>query len=167
MGKHERKIEVIKKYIDNAAGSWPAYTYNNIPSKVAINACSAYAGAIQPNQILGLIDITVMGNGKKGMIFTDSKIYYDSGMLGSRGSLSYKKIHDSRTIDGDVLATAYNTQALKEMISMLAQIEGEDFQSVTKDLKDTLGDVQQGAEDVKEILNQGKELVNTFKGLFK
>lgn len=31
MSKRERKKELIKKYIKNAAGGWSAYSYGNIP----------------------------------------------------------------------------------------------------------------------------------------
>ena len=81
MSKRERKKELIKKYIKNAAGGWSAYSYGNIPKQLVKNACTSYAGAVQYDDVLGLIDITITGSGKKGMLFTSQRVYYDYGML--------------------------------------------------------------------------------------
>ena len=129
MGKQDKKIAAIKKYIGNAAGDWPGYAYGNIPKEKARNACTSYAGTVGYGNILGLIDTTILGNGKKGILFTENKIYYDNGMLGSRGSVSYKSIYESGSIPSGLIDITYNTNALKELISMLACIEGESFQS--------------------------------------
>ena len=124
MSKRQQKIDVIKKYISNAGGTWPAYSYGNIPSKQLSNACYSYAGAVEKKDVLGLIDITVLGNGKKGMLFTENKIYYDNGALGSKGSISYMSISDRKSMPQDMLDSKYNQTALWEMISKLAHIEG-------------------------------------------
>ena len=79
MGKRERKIEAVKEYIDGAAGTWPGYAYGNIPRNLATAACRSYAGAVQAEDIIGLIDITVLGNGKKGMVL--QKIIYITIMV--------------------------------------------------------------------------------------
>ena len=136
MGKRERKIEAVKKYIDGAAGAWSGYAYGKIPKSLATAACRSYAGAVQAEDIIGLIDITVSGNGKKGMIFTESNIYYDNGMLGDRGAVSYQKIHETGRIPGEVLSSTYNSNAMKELVSILANIEGED---TIKEIEKTVG----------------------------
>ena len=149
MGKRERKIEAVKKYINGAAGTWSGYSYGKIPPQLAAAACSSYAGAIQPSDIIGLIDITVRNNGKKGMVFTESNIYYDNGMMGGRGSVSYRKIHETRKIPGDVLSSTYNNTAMKELVSMLAKIEGED-----------------AIKEIGDTIDAGIALFETFAGLF-
>lgn len=163
MGKRERKIAVIKKYIANAGGSWPGYAYGNIPKEKARNACNSYAGTVEYGDILGLIDITVLGNGKKGMLFTENMIYYDNGMLGNRGRISYKSMYDSDRMPSGLFDSAYNTNALKEMVAMLAHIEGESFQN---SINGTIDGITQGAQDIADTIEKGKELFNTIKGLF-
>lgn len=63
---HNMSIEAVKKYLGGAAGSWSAYLYGSIPQNLASAACHSYAGAIQPEDITGLIDITVSGNERTG-----------------------------------------------------------------------------------------------------
>ncbi len=131
MSKRQQKIDIIRKYIGNASGTWPAYSYGNIPHDKLSNACRSYANANSTEDVLGLIDITIAGSGKKGMLFTEDIIYYDNGMMGSKGSISYKSLYkslrDDNCIPGAVIGSTYNQTALKEMIITLAYIEGKTF----------------------------------------
>lgn len=164
MGKRERKIEVIRKYIANAGGTWVGYAYGKIPEDKAINACNSYAGAVNYKDILGLIDITIFGNGKKGMIFTERRIYYNNGLMGGLGSVSYEEIYKSNKIPGDICdGTIYNQNAMVEMVSMLANIEGT---SVQDTVNSTMDNLEQGIQDIADTIEKGKELFNAIKGLF-
>ena len=162
MGKREKKIEVIQKYISGVAGSWPAYTYGRIPNALINNACSSYAGAVQKENILGLIDITVFGNGNKGMMFTENKIYYDNGMLGNRGSVSYMQIYNDGTIPGELFHASYNETALQELVSLLATIEGETFQDK---VNGTIDSLTQGLQSITEVVGKGVGLYDAFMEL--
>ncbi|MEY8392438.1 hypothetical protein AALA98_13930 [Lachnospiraceae bacterium 45-W7] len=172
MGKRERKVETIKKYLDGAAGAWPAYVYGNIPKKLAVAACSSYAGAIQPGDILGLIDITVLGNGKKGMVFTENTIYYNNGALANKGTVSYRKIYESGKIPGDVLDSTYNSTAMRELVSKMSHIEGEDTVKEIGNAVDAgLGLVEKfagkdTAKEIGDVVGAGAELVGIFAELF-
>lgn len=165
MGKRERKIETIKNYIENVGGTWPTYSYGNIPKTLAINACNSYAGAINPEDILGLIDITILGTGKKGTVFTEYNVYYDNGLLGSKGSISYRTIYEKESIPTTLLDSTYNTNAMLELVSILADIEGE---SVIENIANGIADMQ----DIVGVVNDGLDLiqnlidvVNTMKEL--
>lgn len=159
MGKRERKIEAIKKYIGNAGGTWPGYSYGNIPRQQAINACNSYAGAIQVKDILGLIDITISGNGKKGMVFTEYMIYYDNGFLANRGSVSYRHIHEEGRIPSDILSSQYNQNAMRGLVSILSNIEGE---TLLKNTENFIDDLDEGFEQVANVVNKGLDLFNSI-----
>ena len=161
MGKRERKIEVIQKYIQGAAGNWPAYAYGKIPDALIRNACSSYAGAVQKGNILGLIDITVLGSGKKGMMFTENKIYYDNGMLADRGSISYMQIYNEGSIPGKLFGAAYNATALQELIGKLSIIEGETLQDV---VTETIDGLEQGMQSIVGVVEQGVKLFDLVSG---
>lgn len=163
MGKRERKIEAISKYISNVGGNWPAWSYGKIPKNKAQNACYEYAGAIEPKDILGLIDITVSGNGKKGMVFTESKVYFNNGFLENKGSVSYKKIHDSGVIPGEVFSVSYNTEALKELLSQLSYIEGENMQDTINDFGNA---VNQGINFVSDTIDNVTDTIDKVANLF-
>lgn len=126
MGKREMKITSVQRYLSNVAGSYSSYTYGKIPSSNARNACSTYAGAVRPEDILGLVDITILGDGKKGLLFTEYAVYFNNGLLGNSGKISYKQIYESGSIPNDIFCTHYNQQALIELLSLLATIEGEE-----------------------------------------
>lgn len=167
MSKRQQKIDVIKKYINNAAGNWPGYSYGNIPSKQLSNACYSYAGAVEKKDVIGLIDITVLGNGKKGMLFTERKIYYDNGVLGSKGSISYQSISDKKSMPKAMLDVSYNQTALWEMISKLAQIEGATLSGTISEVGEVLGEVFDSVQEVQDVYNKGKELFSALGSLFE
>lgn len=163
MGKRERKIAVIQKYLKNVAGNWESYTYGKIPKSIAINACSAYAGTVELTNILGLIDITIRGNGKKGLLFTEHKIYYDNGVLGANGSVSYKSVYDRGSMPSGLLDSTYNTQALKELVSILAGIEGE---TAIGEINNRIDNLNEGVQSVVEVIGKGADLINSVLSIF-
>ena len=163
MGKLERKKEVIEKYISKAGGNWPAWSYGKIPSLRLKNACYEYVGAVETSSILGLIDITVSGNGKKGMVFTEHKVYFNNGLLGSKGSVSYQSIFDDRSIPSEVLDSYYNTAALKELLSDLAHIEGQSMQNTLNDLDNA---VNQGMDTVANTIDNVVNVIDKATDIF-
>ena len=164
MGKREKKIEVIRKYINQVGGtSWPGYAYEKIPKSLASNARYAYAGAIQTQDILGLVDITITGNGKKGIVFTEYKAYYDNGFLENRGSVSYQEIYESGKIPGGILGTSYNKQALIELLSKLADIEGANLGGT---VNETLDSLTQGVQTVTDTIGKVARLFNSVVTVF-
>ena len=163
MGKLERKKAIIEKYISNAAGTWPAWSYGKIPSYKLKNACYEYVGAVEPSNILGLIDITISGNGKKGMVFTEHKVYFNNGLLGSRGSVSYQSIFENGSIPTEVLDVCYNTAALRELLNGLANIEGENVQDTINDIGNA---VNNGMNSVLNTINNVADTVDKAVGIF-
>lgn len=166
MGKKERKVEAIKKYIGNVAGTSPAYFYGNIPKVQAANACSFYAGAIQPQDILGLIDITLTGNGKKGMVFTENYIYFDNGAFSSKGKVSYREVHERGKIPGDLFCAFYNRQALIDLVSLLSNIEGESVQTKLGDVNNALNSINNTVEQANATINSVLNIFNNVASLF-
>lgn len=164
MGKRERKTEAIKKYIGNISGNWTAYSYGKIPKSIALNAINTYAGAIQYQDILGLVDITVLGNGKKGMLFTEHKIYYNNGMLESNGNVSYKQINETNSIPAELFGCAYNRQALKELVSILAGIEGESVQGTVDDINNAINNTLDNVSKNIQSLGNTLEKVGSVAG---
>ena len=115
MGKRERKREIIQKYLPNCS-TWSVYTYGNIPKSRIDGACKSYAGSVDYNEVLGLIDETVFGSRKKGFLFTVDGFYTDGNnkFLRYSDGISYKS-----------LGAGYNLTAMNEMLDKLYQIESE------------------------------------------
>lgn len=154
MGKRVRKIEAIKKYIGNVSGNWPSYSYGQIPNDKARNACNSYAGAIQVSDILGLVDISITNNGKKGLVFTEHRVYYDNGLFESRGSVTYKSVSENGSIPGALFGSAYNKQALNELVSLLSKIDAETLSGTVNDAVKTANDVLDTIESIGAFLKR-------------
>ena len=134
MSKKSRMIEVMNKYLKNVpSSSYETYTYGKIPKSLVNNACNSYAGAIQYDDVIGLVDTSIFGNGKIGLLFTEYRVYYNHGLLGSQGAISYQSIYDSGKISSGVFdSPCINKQALIEVLSILAGIRGETVQEINK-----------------------------------
>ena len=162
MGKREKKINIIKQYIHNVS-NYTTYEYGKIPRNIAVNAIRSYGGAISPENILGLVDTTITGNGKTGLMLTEYNIYYYYGMLTERGKYSYRDIAKNGTIPGAIFGSECNKQVLLELLSALADIEG-------KDLTGTLNDINQSMDNTINTINEITDMVqkgfNFLDGLF-
>lgn len=163
MGKFEMKANVVKQFLANVAGSYSSYTYGKIPSALAQNACKTYAGAVRFQNILGLIDTSILGDGKKGMLFTDHAVYYNNGFFNNPKKISYQEIYETSKISSEVFYPSYNSQALKELLSLLAQIEGGEagglkrfsrkIASLNNQMSNVEGTVDQIGETVNSVVN--------------
>ena len=69
--------------------------------------------------------------------------------MGNRGSVSFRKIHETGKIPGDVLDSTYNSNAMRELVSMLSNIEGED-----------------AIKEIGDTIDAGIALFETLAGLF-
>ena len=116
MGKLEKKIELIKKYLPRCNSVYKCYTYGTIPREQFNNACKNYAGYVPYEKALGMIDETLFDNGKKGMLFTDTGVYVD-------GRQSIMKYADGCKFSS--LPSSYNITVLNELLMKLCDIENE------------------------------------------
>ena len=116
MGKREQMISTIKKYLRNCYTSSSVYVYGNIPKDKYLNACGAYAGNVDYNNVFGLIDETLFGSAKTGMLFTDKGYYSDTSSGGE-----FNPYKDCTTFKS--LPSGYNVVAFNELVTALYEIE--------------------------------------------
>ena len=154
MGQLEKKIEVIEKYIGSVASTWDTYSYEEIPKRKAVNACCEYAKGITWQDIIGMVDITVTGNGKKGMVFTESEVFYNNGFLENSGSITYKSIRKTKKIPGGIFSTYYNKEVLITMLSELANLEGVTLQSGIDGLNNSLTAWSQEMQNASDTIDE-------------
>lgn len=166
MNKREKKIAIIKNCIGNISCDWPAYSYGMIPAVKAANACSTYAGAVQPKEVFGLVDTSISGNGKKGLLFTEYSIYYNNGLWGNQGKVSYKQVNESGEISSALFDAAYNRQALIELVSALAYIEGGTVQATINSLEKSIVGATDKVQSVSDTIGKAADFVNALADLF-
>ena len=114
MGKLEKKIVIIKTYLPRCNAVYDCYTFGNIPKEKFYNACRSYAGQVEYNKALGLIDETVFGSAKKGMLFTESGVY-------ASGISHIMKYADGASFSS--LPSSYNLVEVNELLDKLNEVE--------------------------------------------
>lgn len=75
---YKKKIELMRKYADRIKTVYPFHVKGDIPSKKIDNAIKEFAGTLDRDSIIGFYDETLLDSGKRGYIFTDTKVYYYS-----------------------------------------------------------------------------------------
>ena len=154
MGKKEKKIALISKYIHNVS-NYSSYEYGRIPSDVLRGAMLKYIGVVDKNDILGIVDVSWNNSGNKGIAFTDKKIYYNNGLglWENPKSISYMEINTHNQIPNDLLdKSRYNIEVLKELIGKLVEIHCE-----------TIYDkLEQGIDFTNKVLNALDTVVTIF-----
>lgn len=110
----EEKINVVKRYLQKCNSVYNCYTYGNIPRDKFNNACMSYAGHMEYEECIGLIDETLFGSGKRGMIFGINGFYKDS----QKGIMLYKD-----DIQWESLGDTYNLNIMNEMLEKLYEID--------------------------------------------
>lgn len=75
MGEHEEKIEILGKYLSAMTTAYNYHLGKNVPGKKLDNAEKSFAQGLDREKVLGFYDVTVLGSGKKGFLFTDDKLY--------------------------------------------------------------------------------------------
>lgn len=75
MGEHEDKVEILGKYLSAMTTAYNYHLGKNVPGKKLDNAEKSFAQGLDMEKVLGFYDVTVLGSGKKGFLFTDDKLY--------------------------------------------------------------------------------------------
>lgn len=114
MGKREKKIAVIQEYLPQCNSVYPCYVYGHIPKEQFQNACASYAGHVKGEDVFGLIDETLFGNGKKGFLFAENGFYSSDGneLYRYDAGVTYRS-----------LSSSYNLTLFNEMLTELYEIE--------------------------------------------
>jgi hypothetical protein len=69
------------------------FTISNIPVSKLENAIATYAGPLaQDERPVALLDVTIFGSGKDGILFTDRAIYWKCGISSAKGKVDYRDL---------------------------------------------------------------------------
>lgn len=146
--KQIEKINAIKAYLPKCISIYDVHVYGNIPKDKFINARNAYAGKVEYNEVIGLIDETVFGSGKKGFLFTFDGYYYD-------GCKSVTLYEENRRFKS--LKSPYNLAMMNELLHKLYEIEVkksklESFVDATLEIGKAILDSIDDADDIIEYV---------------
>lgn len=92
--RRQKKIDVVAQYISDVNTSGVAYTHGAVNNpeyaQVIQSAITHMAPGIKQSDIIGLIDTTLFGKGKAGLLFTYDNLIYKS--IGASFSIAYADI---------------------------------------------------------------------------
>lgn len=135
----------------------------NIPNKKLNGACSIFEG-LEPNKIIALFDITLLGSGKSGFILTGAKLYYRSFVSGSdKFDIEYSNIADIKIVvpkkEKCIEITTKDDQILTTYSEELYDFDIENFIDVLKKLISEENSIEFREEDQSIPLDCEKDIV--------
>ncbi|WP_461612815.1 hypothetical protein [Clostridium sp. Marseille-QA1073] len=92
-------MKCLKKYIGDIS-TINTYYIENIPIKKLNNAINSYGERVKKENVLALLDITILGAGKEGFLFTTEGIYFKES-FNEANYISFKEIDFISIIDND------------------------------------------------------------------
>ena len=178
MSKVEDKISVVESQLGLCVTSSASYyTYGNIPYKRFTGAKKNYAKDVRYDDVIGLVDTTILGGGERGMLLTLEGVYVKE-MLTEPIYCSYENI-EHLVLPSD---TYYKLQNLCTMLMELNAVEirkEEDFwgnmlnvagtiiSDAIKTYQDTLENQESIDDDIGDeyVIEQLKNGIDTIKGI--
>ena len=76
MNSHEERVEIFQKFAKQIKTIYPIYIGEKIPGNLLSNAINKYAPDVDKKTVIGLLDSSILGNGKSGALFTDERLYF-------------------------------------------------------------------------------------------
>lgn len=135
---HKEKIEILGKHLYDIVGkdyfrySNDAFTANYIPSKKLNNAIKTFANGAKEDEVIGLVDTSVLSSGKAGYLFTDDKMYY-SEVLEKPKKIWYDDIKSTEEQYGTLKLFQYDGEKV-EIRDKCIDVEGlKAFLDIMKD----------------------------------
>lgn len=158
-----KKIDFIQMNLRRCeTNACKVYMYGGIPDQLLKNACMTYADhiyghSVRRGDVLGLIDSSVMGNGKVGVLFTEDGMFYKH-RLKKPGYISYRTIKKTEHIPDDIYANC-NQLEIKKLIDGLVKI---DMKDEWNNWAGTLNEKMDNFDDVIDNMTEIGEKVADF-----
>lgn len=110
--KREILVQAVKTYPEKDR-AFCFQLSEDLKSKQIANAIKGYAGGVRPEEVVALLDTTVLGSGKAGFLLTENKIYGSYG----KDSCDIDRIflYREKETDTDVLVLLYEDGSEQEL----------------------------------------------------
>ncbi|GAA0123150.1 MAG: hypothetical protein KID00_13820 [Clostridium argentinense] len=99
LAKYNEIMKCLKKSIGDIS-TINNYYIENIPVKKLNNSINSYGEGIKKENVLALVDTTILGSGKEGFLFTTEGIYFKES-FNEANYISFKDIDFISIIDND------------------------------------------------------------------
>lgn len=151
---YEEKLTFVKQHLQAVAGSDTCYYADYIPEHIMRNVKKRYNRSLNQTDILGIVDTSILGNGKSGCVFTVEGFYWTES-LSKPQYMSYDDIkmvvHMEQPEDDYLfMITHYNLKAHYIRYNSLKK-------APLKELLEALQTVPLAKKDMTEDMNISKE----------
>lgn len=160
--KISKKRDIVRQSIESCtlSSSYQAYYYDNLPDKVFYNAKKKYAGNVCKEDVLGLIDVSVFGSGKIGLLLSVEGIYYRKSSSVAE-YIAYKDIAKDKYIVARKLGDVCNAKKLSEMVKKIMAVDRYTPDELIDKINDTVTQTDIAAHRVKETV---ETVMNVLEG---
>ena len=160
--KISKKRDIVRQSIESCtlSSSYQAYYYDNLPDKVFYNAKKKYAGNVCKEDVLGLIDVSVFGSGKIGLLLSVEGIYYRKSSSVAE-YIAYKDIAKDKDIVARKLGDVCNAKKLSEMVNKIMAVDRYTPDELIDKINDTVTQTDIAAHRVKETV---ETVMNVLEG---
>ena len=167
--KISKKRDIVRQSIESCtlSSSYQAYYYDNLPDKVFYKAKKNYAGNVCKEDVLGLIDVSVFGSGKIGLLLSVEGIYYRKSLRSVAEYIAYKDIAKDKDIVArklgvvseighdldslcDVVSFGCNAKKLSEMVKKIMAVDRYTPDELIDKINDTVTQTDIVVHRVKE-----------------
>ena len=150
--KITKKRDIVRQSIESCtlSSSYQAYYYDNLPDKVFYKAKKNYAGNVCKEDVLGLIDVSVFGSGKIGLLLSVEGIYYRKSLRSVAEYIAYKDIAKDKDIVARKLGDVCNAKKLSEMVKKIMAVDRYTPDELIDKINDTVTQTDIVVHRVKE-----------------
>lgn len=148
MANRERIITILRNQLRSCIPSmYSIYVDENIPPNKCRNAINSYAPQITESDVIALVDETIFGSAKTGVLFTETGFYYNGGYKKYSDNVQFKNFRNYDTV------TKFNT--------MLSELYKADKHKSVSDRIDgannTIDTIDQAIDKIKVGFNKVKK----------
>ncbi len=151
------------------------YLHPNIPMKKLVNAIASYANYVNPMDVMVLIDETLFGSAKEGMLLTQDHLYFKGFLEDGKCFDLFDEIDEIETITGkEILINGHKVitftqppqQAIKEFCDLINDYIGFDEDYDEDEI--TIIEVKESdSKDLKQNENKAVSQNSEFLELLK
>lgn len=159
----QKKRDIVKREIDNCAKYTTdrTYFYGNLTDKAFFAAKQNYAGKVNREMVLGMIDNTITGNAKNGLLFAVDGIYYKR-LMESPGYISYSDAAQNNRLLSAKLGEDFNIRCISKIVNKIDAVDNLTLNEVLEKANEKVMDLDKTIDSVNEVLSTAQGLFNKW-----
>ncbi|MBU5478559.1 hypothetical protein KQI69_05010 [Eubacterium sp. MSJ-13] len=159
----QKKRDIVKRGIDSCArySTDRVYFYGNLTDKAFFAAKQSYAGKVNREMVLGMIDNTITGSAKNGLLLAVDGIYYKR-MLESPGYISYADAAENEKLLKMKLGDDFMINNLNKMVKEIHAVDNLTLNEFLEKANEKVINIDKTIDSVNEVFTTAQGLFNKW-----